>query len=128
MGKAPLRAWPIPEARGVSLRQVVFHQRNQLGQHDPERRHKGLQRQVRQADEENFQQENHKEYLQHECEVLVENKLNNQEKYFGRTKYMTPVIFDADSCKPGELINVKITSFNKKNLFGAYKTHKVEAA
>ena len=77
---------------------------------------------------ENFQQENHKEYLQHECEVLVENKLNNQEKYFGRTKYMTPVIFDADSCKPGELINVKITSFNKKNLFGAYKTHKVEAA
>ena len=41
---------------------------------------------------------------------------------------MTPVIFDADSCKPGELINVKITSFNKKNLFGAYKTHKVESA
>ena len=39
-----------------------------------------------------------------------------------------PVIFDADSCKPGELINVKITSFNKKNLLGINKTHKVEAA
>ena len=63
---------------------------------------------------ENIQIENNKSYLNQYCEVLVENKLTNQEKYFGRTKYMIPVIFDANNCKPGELIKVKITSFNQK--------------
>ena len=77
---------------------------------------------------ENFQNENNKKYLQQNCEVLIENKLDNQEKYFGRTKYMTPVIFETDNCKIGELANVKITSFNQKNLFGIYKTNKVKAA
>ena len=77
---------------------------------------------------ENFQHRNNKKYLQQYCEVLVENKLDNQEKYFGRTRYMTPVIFEADNCKIGELTNVKITSFNKKNLFGIYKVNKVKAA
>ena len=77
---------------------------------------------------ENFQHRNNKKYLKQHCEVLIENKLDNQEKYFGRTKYMTPVIFEADNCKIGELANVKITSFNQKNLFGIYKTNKVKAA
>ena len=77
---------------------------------------------------ENFQHKNNKKYLQQNCEVLIENKLDNQEKYFGRTKYMTPVIFEADNCKTGELANVKITSFNQKNLFGIYKTNKAKAA
>jgi len=77
---------------------------------------------------ENYQHKNNKKYLQQNCEVLIENKLDNQEKYFGRTKYMTPVIFEADSCRIGELANVTITSFNQKNLFGIYKTNKVEAA
>ena len=77
---------------------------------------------------ENYQRKNNKKYLQKNCEVLIENKLDNQEKYFGRTKYMTPVIFEADSCRVGELVNVTITSFNQKNLFGIYKTNKVEAA
>ena len=54
--------------------------------------------------------------------------LSHYEKYFGRTKHMTPVIFEAGNCKIGELINVKITSFNQKNLFGIYKTDKVKAA
>ena len=77
---------------------------------------------------ENFQHRNNKKYLNQYCEVLIENKLNNQEKYFGRTKYMTPVIFKANNCKAGELINVKITSFNQKNLFGIYEPNKVKAA
>ena len=77
---------------------------------------------------ENFQYINNKKYLHKSCEVLIENKLDNQEKYFGRTKHMTPVIFEAGNCKIGELINVKITSFNQKNLFGIYKTDKVKAA
>jgi len=77
---------------------------------------------------ENFQHENNRKYLQQYCEVLIENKLDNQARYFARTKYMTPVIFEATNCKPGELVNVKITSFNKKNLFGIYKINKMKAA
>jgi len=77
---------------------------------------------------ENIQHKNNKKYLQQNCEVLIENKLDNQEKYFGRTKYMTPVIFKKDNCKNGDLVNVNITSFNQKNLFGIYKTNKVKAA
>ena len=77
---------------------------------------------------ENLQLENNKKYLHKYCEVLIENKLDNQNKFFGRTKYMTPVIVDSDKCKSGEIITVKISSFDKKNLFGFYKTDKVKAA
>tara|TARA_Y100000590_G_scaffold250080_1_gene280974 strand:+ start:278 stop:1576 length:1299 start_codon:yes stop_codon:yes gene_type:complete len=77
---------------------------------------------------ENFQLENNKNYVNKYFEVLVENKLNGQEKFFGRTKCMIPVIFESDNCKPGMLVNVQITSFNKKNLFGFYKSNKVKAA
>ena len=75
-----------------------------------------------------LQLENNKNYLQQYCEVLVENKLDNQAKYFGRTKYMTPVIFDSDNCNPGELVNIKITSHNQSNLFGFHKANKIKAA
>ena len=77
---------------------------------------------------ENYQTEHNQKYLQKYCKVLIENKLNNQEKYFGRTKYMTPVIFESDNCQPGELIDVKITSFNHRNLFGFHKNNKIKAA
>ena len=59
---------------------------------------------------------------------MIENKLNNQEKYFGRTESMTPVIFHSDGCNIGEIIDVEINSFNKKNLFGFHKTNKEKAA
>ena len=77
---------------------------------------------------ENIQIENNKKYSQKYCEVLVENKLDNQEKYFGRTKYMNPVIFESNGCSAGELVNVKITSYNLNNLFGFHKNNKVKAA
>ena len=76
----------------------------------------------------NLQLENNESYLKKDCEVLVENKLNNQEEYFGRNKYMTPVIFKSDDCKVGDLKNIKIISFNKKNLFGIHEINKVRAA
>ena len=75
-----------------------------------------------------FQLENNKKYQKKYCEVLVENKLDMQEKYFGRTKYMSPVIFESDSCKPGELVNVKIASINQNNLFGIHQSNKEKAA
>jgi len=77
---------------------------------------------------ENFQKKNNEKYFNKFCEVLIENKLDKQEKYFGRTKFMTPVKFHSNNCKPGELVNVKITSFNQNGLFGVYQNNKVEAA
>ncbi len=77
---------------------------------------------------ENIQLKNNENYFEKYCEVLIENKLNNQERYFGRTKYMTPVIVDSNVCKPGDLIKVKIKSFTKNNLFGYQETSKNKAA
>ena len=77
---------------------------------------------------EKLQHKNNSNYLGKCCEVLIENKLNDQEKYFGRTKHMTPVIVESNNCRPGELVNVMITSFNMKNLFGFNKNSKEQAA
>ena len=77
---------------------------------------------------ESFQLEKNKKYRGKYCEVLVENKLDMQEKYFGRTKCMSPVIFESDICKPGELVNVKIASINQNNLFGIHQSNKEKAA
>tara|TARA_Y100000590_G_scaffold467364_1_gene646019 strand:- start:3022 stop:4314 length:1293 start_codon:yes stop_codon:yes gene_type:complete len=73
---------------------------------------------------EKLQLEANKKYLQNKCEVLVENKLKNQDKFFGRVKSMIPVIFQSNSCKPGELVEVFITSINQKNLFGFHKNER----
>ena len=77
---------------------------------------------------ENLQLKSNKKYLNKSCEVLVENKLDNQDQYFGRTKYMTPVIFESNNCVPGELVDVKITSYNQNNLFGFCLINKIKAA
>jgi tRNA-2-methylthio-N6-dimethylallyladenosine synthase len=77
---------------------------------------------------ENFQLKKNKKYREKYCEVLVENKLDMQEKYFGRTKHMSPVIFESDSCESGELVNVKITYINQNNLFGIHRSNKEKAA
>jgi len=74
------------------------------------------------------QLKNNKKYLNKFCKVLVENKLNGQPKYFGRTKFMTPVIFNSGNFQAGELVNVKINSFNRNNLFGIYNVNKNEKA
>ena len=67
-----------------------------------------------------LQYKNNEFFLGKHCEVLIENKLEGQEKYFGRTKYMTPVIFESSNCKIGETIDVKINSFSQNNLFGSH--------
>ena len=77
---------------------------------------------------EDIQYKNNKKQLNQKCEVLVENKLAKQEKYFGRTKFMTPVIFDIKKCIPGEIVNIEVSSINQKNLFGFNKANKVFAA
>ena len=77
---------------------------------------------------ENIQLKYNEHFLGKYSEVLVENKINNQDKFFGRTKHMMPVIFDLNNCKPGKLVKVKISSFNRNNLFGSSKINKVKAA
>ena len=77
---------------------------------------------------EKIQLENNKNYFEKYCEVLVENKVKGEEKYFGRTKFMTPVKFVSDNCKIGDLVNVYISSFNKNGLFGLHNSNKYKAA
>ena len=51
--------------------------------------------------------------------VLVENKIKNQNKFFGRTEYMTSVIFNGEENIEGKIVPVLITHFNQNNLFGS---------
>ena len=69
-----------------------------------------------------------KELEEKKIEVLVENKLKNQNSYFGRTRKMTPVIFKSTLCNPGDLIQVEIISSNQNNLFGKHMENKFKAA
>ena len=51
-------------------------------------------------------------------EVLVENKLKSQNKYFGRNIFLNSVIFDGEEKFIGKLVNVKIEKINRNTLFG----------
>ena len=51
-------------------------------------------------------------------DVLVENKMEKQNKFFGRNKYITPVIFDGNDSQIGKNIKVKIQTSNQNTLFG----------
>ncbi len=52
-------------------------------------------------------------------DVLVENKMEKQNKFFGRNKYITPVIFDGNDNQIGKNIKVKIQNSNQNTLFGS---------
>ncbi len=51
-------------------------------------------------------------------EVLVENKTKKGTKYFGRSEYMTSVIFDANDQDLGKIVKVKVKKSNQNTLFG----------
>ena len=53
-----------------------------------------------------------------EIKVLVENKTNESNKFFGRSEYMTSVIFDGNDQDVGKIIKVKINNSNQNTLFG----------
>ena len=50
--------------------------------------------------------------------VLVENIMKDGIKLFGRTEYMTSVIFDGAIDNIGKIVQVEITSSNQNSLFG----------
>ena len=56
--------------------------------------------------------------------VLVENKMKNQEKFFGRAEHMTGVIFEGKKDIEGKIVPVLIQSSNQNNLFGKLKINK----
>ncbi|WP_440930504.1 tRNA (N6-isopentenyl adenosine(37)-C2)-methylthiotransferase MiaB [Candidatus Pelagibacter sp.] len=53
-----------------------------------------------------------------EIDVLVENKTEENNKFFGRSEYMTSVIFDGNDEDVGQVIKVKINNSNQNTLFG----------
>ncbi len=66
----------------------------------------------------NNQKELNKSMEDKNIEVLVENKMSNQNKLFGRNKYLSSVIFEGNENNIGNLVNVKITTSNQNTLFG----------
>ena len=50
--------------------------------------------------------------------VLVENQMKNGIKLFGRTEFMTSVIFEGNIECIGEIVQIEITSSNQNGLFG----------
>ena len=53
-----------------------------------------------------------------EIDILVENKTNESSKFFGRSEYMTSVIFDGNDKDVGNIVKVKINNSNQNTLFG----------
>ena len=60
-------------------------------------------------------------------EVLVENKLKNQNKFFGINKYFSSVIFDGSEHIIWKLVEVKIENSNQNSLFGKLDNKMVAA-
>ncbi len=50
--------------------------------------------------------------------VLVENRTDNKAKLFGRSEYMTSVLFNGSDDLIGKIVKVKIMSSNRNTLFG----------
>ncbi len=50
--------------------------------------------------------------------VLVENRMNDKTKLFGRSEHMTSVLFSGSDDLIGKIVKVKILSSNQNNLFG----------
>ena len=62
---------------------------------------------------------NHKKSLfGKSIEVLFENKMKGQNKYFGRDKYLNPVLVESNKNLTGEIMKIKIVDYNHNNLFG----------
>ena len=50
--------------------------------------------------------------------VLVENRTDDKIKLFGRSEYMTSVLFSGSDELIGKIVKVKIKSSNQSTLFG----------
>ena len=64
------------------------------------------------------------EFLDKSIEVLFENKLNKQNKYFGRDRFLNSVIVESEKDLNGKILDVKINSFNHNSLSGIVLSNK----
>ena len=64
-----------------------------------------------------------KKFLTKSIEVLFENKLNKQNKYFGRDKFLNSVIVESSQDLTGQILNVTINDFNHNSLFGTISSN-----
>ena len=60
--------------------------------------------------------------------VLVENKILDQNKLFGRNIYLNSVIFDGSETSVGKIVKVNIKDYNQNTLFGELIEKKTKAA
>jgi len=61
-------------------------------------------------------------------DVLVENKIAGQNKYFGRNNYMNSVFFEGDEKNIGRMLKIKIDKVNQNSLFGKIQKNNKRAA
>tara|TARA_B100000214_G_scaffold284232_1_gene213813 strand:- start:109 stop:945 length:837 start_codon:yes stop_codon:yes gene_type:complete len=59
-----------------------------------------------------------KELINKNAKVLFENKVKNENKYFGRDEYFNSVIVESKSNLIGKIKDVKILTVNQNTLFG----------
>ena len=69
-----------------------------------------------------------KDFLNKSTEVLFENKMKDQDKYFGRDKFLNSIVVESKKDLTGQLLDVKINSFNHNSLFGEIFSNKIEIA
>ena len=65
-----------------------------------------------------------KNFLNKITEVLFENKMKNQDKYFGRDKFLNSIVVESEENLTGQIANIKINNFNHNSLFGEIVTDK----
>jgi tRNA-2-methylthio-N6-dimethylallyladenosine synthase len=65
-----------------------------------------------------IQVNNSKKLIGKKVEVLAENKTKTPGQFFGRSKFMHSIFFNSKNSNPGDLVDIEITSCNRKNLFG----------
>jgi len=75
-----------------------------------------------------YQLNTNKSFYGKKIKVLVENKMDNQTKLFGRNKYINSVIMDGDEKNIGKEVDVYIEKFNQNTLFGKIIGTRTEAA
>ncbi len=66
----------------------------------------------------NIQTQKNKSFENKTINVLVENQTEDKSKLFGRSEYMTSVIFEGDKKNIGKILPVRITNSNRNSLFG----------
>jgi len=72
----------------------------------------------------NYQIKKNKSFVGKLVEVLVENRMKNQFKLFGRNEFNNSVIFVGNESNIGKIIKVKIENTNQNSLFGKIENNK----